>query len=119
MTGYQAPLLDWLDYVLSSDTLMGEAEGYRTMFFTDLEIGLHNDPGSTDEHMAAKGSCLCNLNEFYNVISSITTPTEADVIRALSSITGVDESDFFDFYTVGGWRPSASEIQDWLSSQNN
>lgn len=116
ITGYREPFLRWVDQFVSVPG--NGARGSRALFFVALEIGLQSEttPYSPDsEHFVATGSGIYNLEPFRaRLLSLRRTITEQDVVEALSAITGVDQSDFFEFYTVGDYRPSVKEIQEWL-----
>lgn len=118
MSEYLGHFKKWLDYQLTSQTYMNWAKGFRTMFLVDLEISLFSPVGyGTDEHSAATASGLYKLDGFRKVIGDSKSITKEKVIATLSSLTGVDHSDFFEFYTSMGVTPSVSEIIAWLNNE--
>ncbi|MCL5808785.1 MAG: hypothetical protein M1418_09625 [Deltaproteobacteria bacterium] len=119
MIDYLGNFLQWLDYQLTSQTYMNQAKGFRTMFLIDIELALHDSIGyGSDEHSTATASGLYHLDKFRNAIGNSASVTKEKVIKTLSSLTGVDQSDFFEFYTVLGVTPSVNEIMAWLEKSS-
>ena len=112
---YEKPFLKWLDtYAATPGYVSGES---RTMLLIALEMGIHHPEGHETEHSIAGRTNPYMLREFRKAISGNQTPfTEDVVIEALNSITGVDQSDFFEFYTVGEYRPSVDEVTHWYEN---
>ena len=112
---YEEPFLKWMDtYAATPGYVTGES---RTMLLIALEMGIHHPEGHETEHSIAGRTNPHMLQEFRKVMSGYQTPfTEDVVIEALGSITGVDQSDFFEFYTVGRYRPSAEEVSHWYEN---
>jgi len=114
---YENDFFIWLDQYISTDGRGADAKGFRTMFFISLEISLQKGEGVDSEHYVAEGNGIGNLDEFKQALLNKQSPiTEEDVIQVLSSITGQDESDFFQFYTIGNFKTSVEEIELWLDA---
>jgi len=117
MAQYGDGYLAWIDEYTRPEQWGYAAKGKRTMFFVALEISMTVGEGIEGDHAVIEGSGIFNLTEFGNRLRALKrTVTEADVIDVLSSITGRAEADFFDFYTIGSFRPSVVEINEWLST---
>lgn len=113
---YQEPFFKWMDSFVAMPG--NAARGSRTMLFVGMELGLRGGLMTVidSEGMIAGRSGIYTLDPFRDRLTSLGGPiTEQDVIDTLSYLTGVDQSDFFDFYTIGDYRPSIGEIQDWLN----
>ncbi len=118
ISDYLGYFTQWLDYQLTSQTHMKLARGFRTLFLIDLELGLHAPIGyGTDEHGPATGSGLSNTDRFRNAIGDSGSVTKEKVIATLSSLTGADQSDFFEFYSALGVTPSVGDIKAWLDNE--
>jgi hypothetical protein len=113
MSEYENEFLEWIDWYVSPNGFGKEAKGSRTMFFIALEMAIQEKGGR--EHYLATGGLLPGLQEFKTKIEGNSPLTREKVISVLSSITGVSEDDFFDFYTVGNYSPSVDEITIWLN----
>jgi len=117
---YQDEFLEWIDAFVAPNGLGSEAGGSRTMFFIALEIAIQVGQGVDSEHYISTGAGISNLQEFETRMRELNNRiTGQGVISVLSSITGVPEDDFFDFYTVGDYRPSVDEIQAWLGGDGS
>jgi len=112
---YKGPFLEWLDtYAATPGYDSGDS---KTMLLIALEIGIHEMEGEDTEHSFAERANPHMLKQFREVISDFETPfNENDIIEALSNITGVDQSDFFDFYTIGEYHPSVEEVNNWYEN---
>ncbi|MFO8191836.1 MAG: hypothetical protein R6U08_03540 [Bacillota bacterium] len=108
---YQEPFLEWMDTYVETP---GYVVGNRTMLLIGLEIGLHNETRYENEHAVASRVNLYFLRNFRSALAQKSGAiTENTVIETLSEITGADQSDFFDFYTIGDFTPSVDEVASW------
>jgi len=112
---YKETFFKWLD---TYDVRYGsDVKFLRTMVLIQLEIGLHSKNVHETEHNTSGRVGLYLLDEFRQEILKYDKPlNEQKVKETLSLITGVDQSDFFDFYTIGEFRPSVSHIEEWLNA---
>jgi hypothetical protein len=90
--------------------------GSRTMYFVYLNLVTLNSP-SIDYYTQLHGVDYAMIDKFTIYIRShynISNLTEDDVIETMEALTGRDCSDFFEFFTINGERPSLEELKMYL-----
>jgi hypothetical protein len=109
---YQESFFEWMDTYVQTP---GNLAGSRTMLLIALEIGLHSQTMHKNEHMVAGRANLHMLRYFKSALAKKSGSISKNVIiETLSEITGTDQSDFFDFYTIGDFSPSVYDVQKWF-----
>jgi len=117
MASYQEKYIEWIQsYLRRYRYVEGEAGESPSLFFTVLEVGVHRDEGKITHWLfgGAPEEAFNEVCDFFNQHGPFQK--KGEFTKALSALTGVDESDFFDFYTVGAYTPSLEEINLWVTA---
>lgn len=112
---YREPFFKWVDtYIETPGNMSG---GSRAMFFIALELAIHSQHEHFNEHSVAGRANPYHLRDFRELISNYDPPfNEDEIIEVLSQATGVNQEDFFDFYSIGNYRPNPDEVTDWYNN---
>jgi hypothetical protein len=110
---YEDEFLEYVDYY-SRKYLRGS----KAMYFVHFELVMHKADPHWHTNMVWPNQQL--LEEFKTYIKQgydVSKITEKEVIEALNAITNGDSSDFFEYYTFMGEKPSVEQIRRYLMGE--